>query len=281
MGVFESELQEIAGGMPKDPSWRDLQGEGLASYATSRAVEFALTGHAEPDGELRDVFEHYIATAREEDRITEIATFGEQLEVFRGEGVKALIPFILFDPNGTVSSTAALNLAMMHPLENEDVMTGVRLTVDVIMRSVMDDRSKGAALAGILQIGDMRVNPILASAWDGLGNAGRLALTRSVSPFITAGVVEFWVGCLEKDCDEDVFGSAAAALCKMPRVSRMPMILDIERIFPVYEAVGMPMNLLGEYPFPVYLKKLAARLEKIAEKEPEPKVSPMIFSFWQ
>jgi hypothetical protein len=180
-----------------------------------------------------------------------------------------------------VSSTAALNLAMMYPLEGDDPMTGVRYTVELIMQSAIDDAQKGAALAGVLQIGDRRVNPILEAAWDVLGEAGRLALSRSVSPFVTAGVVEFWIGCLEKECSEGVFGSVSAALCKMPQMAAMPAVIDMERIFPVYEAEGMPMRMLGRYTFGEYLQSVASRLEAIAMKESEPKVTPMIFNFWR
>ena len=202
---------------PLDDKWRSMSGSELFSL---------LTGPLGPaDLEDYERFEapylRFVEQLEFEQRANLLLKYSEQVENARGIGLQKIVPFMLFDPHPSVSSVAAMHLAVQMPLEKSDLMTGVRWTIDKIMNSSMDDERKGAALRGIVLLGDRRVNVLMEKSWELLQDPGRVELSRAHSGFVLAGTVEFWIKCLENGCSDGVFGSVVAALCKMPKSSTM------------------------------------------------------------
>jgi hypothetical protein len=121
--------------------------------------------------------------------------------------------------------------------------------------------------------------PLLAEVWDELSEEAQLEMTAAKSGFVSEGVIEFWLDRLESGCSEAVFGSAVAAIAKMPVITQIPYVLDMERLLPAY-AGGEPMKLLRRTSFPDYLAEIRPRLESLAARESQPKLIPRIFQFW-
>jgi len=139
---------------------------------------------------------------------------------------------------------------------------------------------QGAALGGVLLLGDKRIMPLLAAVWDELSEEAQLEMTAAKSGFVSEGIIEFWLDRLEAGCSEAVFGSAVAAIAKMPVIAQIPCVLDMERLLPAY-AGGDPMKLLRRTSFADYLEEIRPRLEALEAGESEPKLIPKIFEIWE
>jgi hypothetical protein len=122
--------------------------------------------------------------------------------------------------------------------------------------------------------------PLLAEVWDQLSEEAQLEMTAAKSGFVSEGIIEFWLDRLEAGCSEAVFGSAVAAIAKMPVSAQVPFVVDVERLLPAY-AGGEPMKLLRRTSFADYLDKIRPRLEALEAGESEPKVIPRICEFWK
>jgi hypothetical protein len=107
-----------------------------------------------------------------------------------------------------------------------------------------------------------------------------LRLGGSISSLSSEGIVEFWLGRLESGCSEAGFGSAVAAIAKMPVISHVPFVVKIERLLPAY-ARGEPIQLLRRTSFADYLEEIRPRLEALEAGESEPKLIPKIFEIWE
>lgn len=139
---------------------------------------------------------------------------------------------------------------------------------------------RGLGLGGVLLLGDKRVMPLLEDAWEQLSEEAQLSMTKAKSGFVSEGIVEFWLNCLESGCSGSVFGSVVAAIAKMPVIAQVPFVLDIERLFPAY-AGGEPMRPLRRTSFSDYLEEIRLRLEALEEVESEPKLIPKIYEIWE
>ena len=164
--------------------------------------------------------------------------------------------------------------------EGQDELAGPRFVIHNLINYDGGDPGQGAALGGVLLLGDKRIIPLLAEVWDDLSEEAQLEMTAAKSGFVSEGVVEFWLDRLEEGCSESVFGSAVAAIAKMPAIAQVPFVLDVERLLPAY-AGGEPMKLLRRTSFADYLEEIRPRLEALEAEESEPKVIPRIFEIWE
>ena len=164
--------------------------------------------------------------------------------------------------------------------DDGDELAGPRFVIRTLINHDGGAPGQGAALGGVLLLGDKRIMPLLAEVWDELSEEAQLEMTAAKSGFVSEGVIEFWLDRLEAGCSEAVFGSAVAAIAKMPVIAQVPYVLDMERLLPAY-AGGEPMKLLRRTSFADYLDKIRPRLKALEQKESKPKVIPRIFQFWK
>ena len=130
-------------------------------------------------------------------------------------------------------------------------------------------------------MGDKRILPLLENAWSKLSDDARWGLSQAKSGFVSEGMVEFWLGCLEIGCSEAVFGSVAAAIAKMPAIAKVPFVRDVQRVLPAYEDSENPIRIIRQTSFGDYLEEIRPRLEALEVDESEPKVIPKIFEVWE
>ena len=138
--------------------------------------------------------------------------------------------FLAADTNPGIRSSAALSLSVLFDPEDGDELAGPRFVIRTLIHHDGGAPGQGAALGGVLLLGDKRVMPLLAEVWDELSEEAQLEMTAAKSGFVTEGIVEFWLNRLEEGCSEAVFGSAVAAIAKMPVISQVPFVVDIERL---------------------------------------------------
>jgi hypothetical protein len=243
-------------------------------------IEYGATQDGSRIARLFSLYRHAMERLDVSERREMLTEFSEMIEHHGGLGHMGLMMFLSADTDPGIRSSAALSLSVLFDPENGDELAGPRFVINTLVHHDGGALGQGAALGGVLLLGDKRIMPLLAEVWDELSEEAQLEMTAAKSGFVSEGVIEFWLDRLEAGCSEAVFGSAVAAIAKMPVISQIPYVLDMERLLPAY-AGGEPMKLLRRTSFADYLAEIRPRLTALMEKESKPQVIPRIFQFWK
>jgi hypothetical protein len=265
-----------------DPdAWADLDDDELKQVISVKFIEYGATQDGSRIPGLFALYRHAIERLDVSERREMLTEFSGLIEQHGGLGHMGLMMFLAADTNPGIRSSAALSLSVLYDpsQERQDELAGPRFVIRTLVNHDGGAPGQGAALGGVLLLGDKRINPLLAEVWDQLSEEAQLEMTAAKSGFVTEAMVEFWLDRLEEGCSEAVFGSAVAAIAKMPVVSQIPFVMDVERLLPAYVG-GEPMKLLRRTTFDDYLEEIRPRLEALEAAESEPKVIPRIFEIW-
>jgi len=264
-----------------DPdAWEDLDDKELKQVVMVKCIEYGVSQDGSRIPGLFGLYRHAMTQLDVSDRLEMLTEFSRSTEEQHGKGHMGLMMFLAVDDNPAVQSSAALSLSVLFDPEDGDELAGPAFVVRTLLNRESDPESQGVGLGGVLLLGDKRVMPLLEDAWEQLSEEAQLAMTKAKSGFVSEGIVEFWLNCLESGCSESVFGSVVAAIAKMPVIAQVPFVLDIERLFPAY-AGGEPMRPLRHTSFSDYLEEIRPRLEALEEEESEPKLIPKIYEVWE
>lgn len=264
-----------------DPdAWEDLDDKELKQVVMIKCIEYGVSQDGSRIPALFGLYRHAMTQLDVSDRLEMLTEFSRSTEEQHGKGHMGLMMFLAVDDNPAVQSSAALSLSVLFDPEDGDELAGPAFVVRTLLNRESDPESQGVGLGGVLLLGDKRVMPLLEEAWEQLSEEAQLAMTKAKSGFVSEGIVEFWLNCLESGCSESVFGSLVAAIAKMPVIAQVPFVLDIERLFPAY-AGGEPMRPLRRTSFSDYLEEIRPRLEALEEEESEPKLIPKIYEIWE
>ncbi len=199
------------------------------------------------------------------------------------KGLSALTPFRSLDPDVSVVSAAAMRIAILMPLKNNDPMTGPRHLLEDAK-----DAGPGAQRMGILNalllLGDWRILPLLDAAWEFLDDEEREEWCEVRVPIVTPAIVEFFLARLERlDEDEDdmIYGPVGGALARLPENADEPRVQDIERKFPAYAPDDRPKaRIVSEWSMADYGRIIAPRLYAIKAREREFTMMPLVLKAW-
>lgn len=264
-----------------DPdAWDDLGDEDLKQVILIKCIEYGVSQDGSRIPGLFGLYRHAMTQLDVTDRLEMLTEFSRSTEEQHGKGHMGLMMFLAVDDSPAVQSSAALSLSVLYDPEDGDELAGPAFVVRTLLNRESDPESQGIGLGGVLLLGDKRVMPLLEDAWEQLSEEAQLAMTTAKSGFVSEGIVEFWLNCLESGCSESVFGSVVAAIAKLPAIAQVPFVVDIERLFPAY-AGGEPMRPLRRTSFADYLEEIRPRLEALEEEESEPKFIPMIYEIWE
>lgn len=207
-------------------------------------------------------------------------------DVHEGAGcTNALLPFLLEDPDPSVVSSAATELALLLPPEGGDVLTGPRYTRSLFDK-VRSDDARAGILAGLLQLGDARLGPLVTGGWRVLGAEGHETLALLIQAFhgVHPLLVEFLVGWLEDEArapNAAAFGIVAATLARAGRHAAENGVSDVRRVFPVTAAPeGQPFEEARTVTREALAATIEPRLSAIAAAENPPVLMPHVLSYW-
>lgn len=264
-----------------DPgAWIGLDDDELKQVLSVKFIEYGATQDGSLIPGLFALYRHAMERLDVRERREMLTEFSEMIEQHGGLGHMGLMMFLAADTDPGIRSSAALSLSVLFDPEDGDELAGPRFVIHTLVHHDGGAPGQGAALGGVLLLGDKRIMPLLAEVWDGLSEEAQLEMTAARSGFVSEGIIEFWLDRMEEGCSEAVFGSAVAAIAKMPVISQVPFVVDIERLLPAY-AGGEPMKLLRRTQFADYLEEIRPRLKALEQKESKPKVIPRIFEFWK
>lgn len=215
-------------------------------------------------------------------RMTEFVSDGRQNRYL------ALLCFVSADSDGQIISGAALDIAMVMPIDAGDPLTGPRHVATHscgLLRAKLggpasDD--EGHAAAGLLLLGDMRLLPMLEEIWERLSPTARIRMVLRRSNLASALAVEFLLRRLEADKEEEYHGELGAFLFNLPEIaSNQPInaLLDIRRNFGL-PAGQEPMELVGKETMAEAFARIEPRLKALVVRESEPKVLASTYAAW-
>jgi hypothetical protein len=238
--------------------------------------------------ELFKFYRRYVgvaAVARRQQLLTRMTTFLSNGQQHRSI---ALLCFISADPDGQITSGAALDLAMVMMPDKGDPLTGPKFVAFHGCGGVRAKFGKpgsddeGDVAAGLLLLGDMRLLTLLEEIWERLTPEGRRRMVQRRSNLVSALMVEFLLRRLEADKAEEYFGELGAALHNLPEIAaQLPIsaVMDIRRNFGL-PAGKEPMELLGRETLAEAFARIRPRLEALIARESEPKVLPAALAVW-
>jgi hypothetical protein len=261
-------------------AWIDLDDDELKQVISVKFLEYGATQDGSRIPGLFALYRHAMERLAVSERREMLTEFSGMIEQNDGLGHMGLMMFLAADTDPGIRSSAALSLSVLFVPEDGDELAGPRFVIHTLVNHDGGAPGQGAALGGVLLLGDKRIMPLLAEVWDELSEQAQLEMTAAKSGFVSEGVLEFWLDRLEEGCSESVFGSAVAAIAKMPVIAQVPFVLDVERILPAYGG-GEPMKLLRRTSFADFLEEIRPRLEALEAEEAEPKVIPRIFEIWE
>jgi hypothetical protein len=180
-----------------------------------------------------------------------------------------LLPFLVEDPDPSVVSAAAFEMATLLPLEDDDPLSGPKYVESLIDQLTHDDVRAGL-IAGLLLLGDGRVEPLVEGAWRRLGEEGRQTLALLIQGFhgVHSGTVRFLLDWLEDDAANQgtpSFGLVAAAMAQAGAHAAEHGIVEVVRAFPVIGAPeGEPFRIVREWSLEEFLPLVSSRLLRLA-----------------
>lgn len=263
-----------------DPdAWDGLDDDDLKQVVSLKFIEYGASQDGSRIPRLFELYRYSMLRLDVDERRDMLTEFSGMIEQHEGLGHMGLMMFLAADTDPGIRSSAALSLSVLFAPEDGDELAGPRFVIHTLVNHDGGAAGQGAALGGVLLLGDKRIMPLLAEVWGELSEEAQLEMTAAKSGFVSEGVIEFWLDRLEAGCSEAVFGSAVAAIAKMPVITQIPFVVDMQRLLPAY-ASGEPMKLLRRTCFADYLEEIRPRLEALAARESEPKLIPRIFQFW-
>jgi len=211
-------------------------------------------------------------------RIELVASISQVAEENQGTDWQILIPPIAFDIEHRVVSTAALDLAVLMPLDEGDELTGPMFLFKMAEEIGLNHPRSVAILSGLLLLGDVRVLPILQIAWNELNSEHRNMLAGSWSGLTARATILMILNWLETEKDENVYGALAGTLARMAKEANEGKILDIIRTFPAYE--GTPIQCIGVQDVKTFGMGIKPRLEALANSETGDRIMPLVIQAW-
>jgi hypothetical protein len=275
-----NDCEHLSGLGDDEDVWAELDDEELKQVLYVKFIEYGATQDSSRIAGLFALYRHAmqrLSVAERREMLTELSGMIEQ---HQGLGHMGLMMFLAADTDPGIRSSAALSLAVLFDPGDEDDLAGPRFVIRTLVNHDAGAPGQGAALGGVLLLGDRRIMPLLEDVWDELSEEAQLEMTAAKSGIVSEGIVEFWLGRLESGCSEAVFGSAVAAIAKMPLISQAPFVMNIQRQLPAY-AGGEPIQLLRQTGFANYLEEIRPRLAALEAEESEPKLIPKIFEIWE
>jgi hypothetical protein len=196
-----------------------------------------------------------------------------------------LLPFVLQDPDPSVVSTAACELAVLLPIEDDDPLSGPHY-VHSLLDQVSGDDAKAGVLAGLLQLGDERVEPLVARGWERLGEDGRQSLALLIQGFrgLHTLTVEFLLSWLEEEAatpDTPSFGVVAATMARAGMHAAEHGVVQVDRTFPAIDAPeSHAFTIVCEWPIEQYRNRIGQRLRQLAGGAHPPPMLVSVLRCW-
>jgi hypothetical protein len=257
---------------------------GVKDRLLKLAVEFALSDDLALIPQIRALYDLWKAQAESSERLKECLQFTAYLEnasrQYPGLG-RALVPFLVAESNLQIVSTAALNIAVLLPSSETTCFEGVDFVIRAVAQAPRKGAEQGAAIGGLMHLGDERFGDRLLEAWRSLAPLARNHAVSRHTPFVTLGQIRLLLACLTVEQDAGVFGSAAGTLANRAIECANSGALDWERRFPVWEHREEPILVRRVLSRDAVYNLIRGDLDRLTANETGPeRVMPIVQDLW-
>jgi hypothetical protein len=258
-------LRELAALALDRARWEALDEDTLLVVVFQQVLYWAHTQDVAAASALAELYPFVAERVARADRLELLDRVIASVE--EGTPVSALLPFLQHEPDPDAVSLAAQSFATLAPAEGGDELAGPRALVRMAEHAE-DEGTKAGLLAGLLQLGDRRLLPLLLAGWASLppGARERLAAMKPASPMLFAGTPEFWLGALEH-AEGDETARIAGVLAALPASAEPHRVLDVRRKLPANAPDDREeIEVLADVSIAAYAERLAPRLRAAAER---------------
>jgi hypothetical protein len=286
-------LEELDALLANPPAWATLAPEVLRHLLFYQCLSYGIS--PEDDAIPRLMALTRVAVARLDPGVRRqvvvhlaraIERMHREHDMREGAGcTNGLLPLLLEDPDPSVVSTAACELSALLPIEDDDPISGPHYVHSLLDQLTSEDARAGV-VAGLLQLGDERVAPLVARGWDHLGEGGRQTLALLIQAFrgLHTLTVEFLLSWLEHEAatpDTPSFGVAAATMARAGLHAAEHGIVEVERVFPVIDAPeNEPFRILRQWTLESFQPRVAPRLSRMASGAAPPPLILSVLRCW-
>ncbi len=203
------------------------------------------------------------------------------LLVARGQGRAwgALLPFLLADPDLRMRQASSTRLAALVPAPASRPMAGPGLVLDRIAAEPGDSAQQGAAVAGVLALGDRRLLPLLLDCWRKLGPDAKAGLLAARIDHVSELLVAFWLATIEAGVEEELRLAVLAMLANLPIASGASEVVDMSRTLPAFASADS-VEVLRRTSFKDHLQTIEPRLAVMERDESPPSLVELIRRNW-
>jgi hypothetical protein len=263
--------------------WSQLTASNLKALAEFGCLRYGRSRSQDDMEKIAELYELIAGQLSVGDRQQLVAGVTNAVEQGLGSA-DALLPFILLDPDVGPVSSAALNFAVLRPVEHGDPLTGPKYLLGEVVGGSTSEVTRAGVLMGLLLLGDRRVTHLLDRCWLTLSPEGRKQLAHARSGWTYESTVEFlldWMEDSEARGDEAEFGLVAAAISNARVAAQHPSVLDVERFFPANGVEGAPpVRVLREQSFEEFGARIAPRLIPLYMRESNPTILDQVMDVW-
>jgi hypothetical protein len=276
-------IRSLGGQEGQDELARQREYRCVQDYLFGEIYRYGYFNDAEmiaPLGQFYQMLlEHDLATDK---RLEVCRHIGGVLTETKSIRIDALMPFICWDPDRAVVSTATVDYVSLGSLFEGDPMSRPKELIRLIGEGGV--RNPGAVFGGLLVLGDPRLCKLLWPLKETLSPQGAKEAAQCTSGVVSAATIEFvidWLEGLEGTGDDALFGDLASHLILQRRHMQTKFVTTGLRPFPVTSVSDEEFRaMLQLIPAAAYVDRIAPRLLALERAEPEPKVIPLVLREW-
>jgi hypothetical protein len=262
----------------------ESQEDAVAQRVILKCIEYGGSQDASRISPLFALYREWIEKSSAAKRLQALQVLTALIEEHRSRAILALMPFITAETESHIISTAALSLCVLYPAK-EDPLAGPRFLASVLEHNPAPDGTAGAALGGIMLLGDERLSGLIRQIWENWPPAARKEAALQRSPFVSKSHVELLLEFLAIESDLSAYGCIAAALANAAvRAERNAGVSEIERVFPAWSAPDEPLKIKRHWSRQEFAAEIRDRLEQLIETEPtgpnEEMIMPIVLRRW-
>ena len=279
--IDAGDLEQFLG----DASYR----EGVGPEARAGMVERLIVAYGRGSDEQREIHlpeisAEYIASSAGQQRQTMLNHLMGRVEA-RETGARALLPFLMMDPDRAVASTAALGISILSNLDGDYISDGFRSIVEAWDKSSFKNR--GAVLGGVLLLGDARFLKHFTTRRPSLSVHEVNEMAKCQSSFMLSQTIDFYLNWAEELVDIDrrdndglgKFGAVMSALVLVTRSVRGDDVVDEERAIHVWSKPE-PIRILQRWSRKEFSQRISPRFYALEARDDEPKLVPSVRLAW-
>ena len=252
-----------------------------ASDVIATLIEYAKNLDAASFDAAIDVYIAWAKSVNSQDRLLLCQAMNDAIISHQGHGFQALLPLIVVDPDLQVVANAALKTAVLFPARHRDPLEGPRF-VARLMRVREHPKRSGAILGGLMLLGDERLTPLIRETWDCLPAESRIEAASRRSPFVFRAQVLLLIDLLEEETDDCVYRAIAGTLGNLALKAQKCGVLDAERVFPAWRAIGDPLVVREHFSRAEFASEIVDQVDHLRESEPgAEKLMPLVSLLWK